>query len=300
MANSKIKQILVGTTTYDIEDASAVHLSSDNTFTGSNTFSSAITAKQGIISANGDNLLDNTKLNYNNITRHTNNTDYTLTIPAKSGTLVTEDDLSSYVNTTGTQSVAGQKTFTGNVSFSSSVNFSDNVACSGAFRAKKTKPGTGQIIESSALSYDSITRYKKNNINEYITYKLSIPARTGTLALIEDIQDIPVLYRHEISVAANSSINDSIIIFTLYSSMSGQYNTVGELPPFDMMGWYYDGNDVKGAVRITHNTSADPDVIHYSGRLLDPSGNIGCDFTEEPTADQNCVDTVYSPSGDLI
>ena len=82
--------------------------------------------------------------------------------------------------------------------------------------------------------------------------------------------------------------------------MSGQYNTVGELPPFDMMGWYYDGNDVKGAVRITHNPSANPDVIQYSGRLLDPSGNIGCDFNEEPNADQNCTDTVYSPSGDLI
>ena len=89
-------------------------------------------------------------------------------------------------------------------------------------------------------------------------------------------------------------------MFTLYSSLSGQYNTVGELPPFDIMGWYYDGNDVKGAVRITHNPSVDPDVIHYSGRLLDPSGNIGCDFSEEPTTDQNCTDTVYSPSGDLI
>ena len=38
MANSKIKQILVGTTTYDIEDASAAKLASDNIFTGINTF----------------------------------------------------------------------------------------------------------------------------------------------------------------------------------------------------------------------------------------------------------------------
>ena len=43
MANSKIKQILVGTTTYDIEDADAAHLSTDNTFRGTNTFK-----KQGI------------------------------------------------------------------------------------------------------------------------------------------------------------------------------------------------------------------------------------------------------------
>lgn len=93
MANSKIKQILVGTTTYDIEDASAAHKASDNTFTGSNTFSSAITAKQGIISANGDNLLDKAKLNYNSISRHTNNKDYTLTIPTKDGTLATTGDI---------------------------------------------------------------------------------------------------------------------------------------------------------------------------------------------------------------
>ena len=38
MANSKIKQILVGTTTYDIEDAGAAHLSVTNTFTGTNEF----------------------------------------------------------------------------------------------------------------------------------------------------------------------------------------------------------------------------------------------------------------------
>ena len=146
-----------------------------------------------------------TKYGQSDIKHTSNGTDiYTISLPAKSGTLVTEDDLSSYVKTTGTQSVAGQKTFTGNVFFSSSVDFSDNVLCSGAFRAMNIKPGTAQIIESSDLSYDSISRHKNN-----ITYKLSIPARTGTLALVEDIQDIPVLYRHEISVAANSSINDS-------------------------------------------------------------------------------------------
>ena len=40
MANSKIKQILVGTTTYDIEDTGAAHLSTSNTFTGNNVFQS--------------------------------------------------------------------------------------------------------------------------------------------------------------------------------------------------------------------------------------------------------------------
>lgn len=45
MANSKIKQILVGTTTYDIEDAGAAHLSAANTFTGNNTFDKPLTIK---------------------------------------------------------------------------------------------------------------------------------------------------------------------------------------------------------------------------------------------------------------
>lgn len=286
MANSKIKQILVGTTTYDIEDASAVHLSSDNTFTGSNTFSSAITAKQGIISANGDNLLDNTKLNYNNITRHTNNTDYTLTIPAKSGTLVTEDDLSSYVNTTDNQTVAGTKTFTGNVSFSNTVN------CSGAFRATHTYASAGGnwIEEESGLSYDRIFRYTGNK-----TYNLHIPAKSGTLALADDVPES--LYRHEISV--NTDTPDGSIIFTLFSTMSGQYNSISELPQFDTMGWYYNGlNDAMGAVRITH--SATDSAIHYWGRILSGVGDA-ITFNEEPvTVDQNCTDTVYSPSGDLI
>lgn len=47
MANSKIKQILVGSTTYDIEDSSAAHLSTDNTFTGINIFHKEETATSG-------------------------------------------------------------------------------------------------------------------------------------------------------------------------------------------------------------------------------------------------------------
>ena len=49
MANKRIKQILVGTTTYDIEDASAAKLASNNTFTGSNTFNKGITSKGSIL-----------------------------------------------------------------------------------------------------------------------------------------------------------------------------------------------------------------------------------------------------------
>ena len=217
-----------------------------------------------------------TKYGQSDIKHTSNGTDiYTISLPAKSGTLVTEDP------------------YTRNVSFIGNVSFHKSIYCHEGVSIIEYSGSPIQQEESLDLSHDRMTRRINNQ-----TYHLFIPAKSGTLALADDVPES--LYRHEISVAANGSINDSWIIFTLYSSMSGQYNTVGELPPFDMMGWYYDGNDVKGAVRITHNPSADPDVIHYSGRLLDSSGNIGCDFAEEPTADQNCTDTVYSPSGDLI
>ena len=74
-------------------DSDAAHLSANNTFTGMNTFSNAVSAKQGFIAANGDNLLNNAKLNYNSITRYIDNKSYTLSLPVKTGTLATTDDI---------------------------------------------------------------------------------------------------------------------------------------------------------------------------------------------------------------
>ena len=63
MANSKIKQILVGTTTYDIEDADAMHLSANNTFTGTNTFKGKTTFKGVNIEDDGVRLHSSTTYN---------------------------------------------------------------------------------------------------------------------------------------------------------------------------------------------------------------------------------------------
>ena len=239
--------------------------------------SNYITVGAGDVDSDPVNPVKYTKYGQSDIKHTSNGTDiYTIRLPAKSGTLVTED------------SYTGNVSFTGYASFHNGVYFYDSVSIN--------EHGSNPQ-ESLNLSYNSITRHINNK-----TYRLLIPAKSGTLALADDVP--APLYRHEISVAAKGTIvkgntNDSWIIFTLYSSVD-RYNTVSELPPFDMMGWYYDGNDVKGAVRIIHNPSVDSDVIYYSGRLLDSSGNIGCDFNEELTEDLDCTDTVYSQSGDLI
>lgn len=70
-----------------------VSASGNNTFTGMNTFNSSIAAKQGFIAANGSTLTDNAGYKYNCITRYTNNTTYTLSIPSKTGTLALTNDI---------------------------------------------------------------------------------------------------------------------------------------------------------------------------------------------------------------
>ena len=103
MANSKIKQILVGSTTYDIEDAGAAHLATNNTFTGTNLFKGGTTqfltssaglndpktdvGAYGILCQTGGNV--GTYYKDGKITNGTN----TLTLPLKTGTLATTDDI---------------------------------------------------------------------------------------------------------------------------------------------------------------------------------------------------------------
>ncbi len=77
----------------EANDSDAAHLTANNTFTGMNTFSNVVSAQQGLISTNSNNLLDNAKLNYNSITRYTDNKGYTLRLPLKTGTLATTDDV---------------------------------------------------------------------------------------------------------------------------------------------------------------------------------------------------------------
>lgn len=75
-------------------------IAGNKTFTGMTTFSNPVTCQAGVVAANGTNTLDNAGLNYNSITRYTNNNGYKLTIPLKNGTIATLEDLSTYVSTT--------------------------------------------------------------------------------------------------------------------------------------------------------------------------------------------------------
>ena len=107
MANSKIKQILVGTTTYDIEDAGAAHLSSDNTFTGTNTFKNPVTIK-GTSSPHalkiefdqGSTIYHQGYIQYQ---PSTTGSTYLLQMPAKDGTLALTSDVVANPALTGSE-----------------------------------------------------------------------------------------------------------------------------------------------------------------------------------------------------
>ena len=102
MANSKIKQILVGTTTYDIEDAGAAHLSTSNTFTGTNTFEKIVTIKGAglkIESSQGSTTYHQGNIMYR---PSTTSPDYILRMPAKDGTLALTSDVVANPTASGT------------------------------------------------------------------------------------------------------------------------------------------------------------------------------------------------------
>ena len=88
MANSKIKQILVGQTTYDIEDANAAHLSTDNTFSGSNTFEKPVIIKG--TSSQGSTTYHQGYIQYQ---PSTTGSAYLLQMPVKDGTLALTSDV---------------------------------------------------------------------------------------------------------------------------------------------------------------------------------------------------------------
>lgn len=82
----------------------------NNTFTGNNAFTGitvfnntvscgTIISNSGFMATNGSNSSDFASLKYNSITRSKNNTTYTLTIPTKTGTLATTDDIAAAITT---------------------------------------------------------------------------------------------------------------------------------------------------------------------------------------------------------
>lgn len=98
MANSKIKQILVGSTTYDIEDSSAAHLSTDNTFSGSNTFEKPVIIKG--TSSQGSTTYLQGSIVYQ---PSTTGSAYNLQMPVKDGTLALTSDVVANPALTGSE-----------------------------------------------------------------------------------------------------------------------------------------------------------------------------------------------------
>lgn len=88
----------------DVTAAGNNTLSGNNTFTGITVFNNTVScgtiiSSSGFMAANGSSSSNSASLKYNCITRLTNNTTYTLTIPTKSGTLATTDDIAAAITT---------------------------------------------------------------------------------------------------------------------------------------------------------------------------------------------------------
>ena len=141
MANSKIKQILVGTTTYDIEDAGAAHLSANNTFTGTNTFAynsikinnkyndhgaSWVTTIQGWDPTGGG------------------NNDFILTLPKTSGTITVGVKANGTIHAADSSGLVDLGTISGGSSGVTSV----------------TTSGSGNAVTSASISGNTLTLTK--------------------------------------------------------------------------------------------------------------------------------------------
>lgn len=88
----------------DVTAAGNNTFSGNNTFTGITAFNNTVScgtiiSSSGFMAANGSSSSNSASLKYNCITRLTNNKTYTLTIPTKTGTLATTDDIAAAITT---------------------------------------------------------------------------------------------------------------------------------------------------------------------------------------------------------
>lgn len=220
MANKRIKQILVGTTTYDIEDASAAKLASNNTFTGSNTFNKGITSKGSILipfdnaeshhigigdytgistggwgaflsmdSDRNGNLTLYSAANYAAVIRNRTGLDnFTYDLPDKSGTFALTSDIpstSNFVTLSGAQTISGNKTFTGTNMFKGGTT--QFLTSSAGLNDPKTDVGASGI--HCQTGGNPGTYYMDGKLTNG-TNTLTLPLKTGTVALTSDIPTI--------------------------------------------------------------------------------------------------------------
>lgn len=179
-----LTKLQIGTIVYSIPSGGGsgdVTAAGNNTFTGMNTFSNVISAKQGVISANGNNLLDNAKLNYNSITRYTNNKSYTLSLPVKTGTLATTDDIVEFSGTSKYLTTAycrltREATMWLNGEYGS-------YTCPGYLVAGYGSGSSSMNNDVVALGPGGLYKYPLSG-----KIKFTLPSTAGTLALTDDIK----------------------------------------------------------------------------------------------------------------
>lgn len=190
-------------------------INKDNTWSGINTFSSfkALNGSYGFhLDALGlystpltvttftdgePNSMIGTKYGHGSIVYDPENlgTTYTLTIPKKSGTIATLDDIQS-VNLTDYGKLAGTNSWTGTNIFNSETTFTSKIQIDGL-------PTLGFTSASIKLGNHTIS----SNILMSSTANIKLPNTSGTLATLSDIKPINSYFENCESVTAANDIN---------------------------------------------------------------------------------------------
>ena len=173
-------------TTGDIPSTSSfATLSGNNTFTGITAFSNTVScgtiiSNSGFMATNSSNSSDFASFEYNSITRSTNSTSYTLTLPTKSGTIALTSDIPSGGGS-GDVTAAGNNTFTGNNKFQGGTT---------SFTTASPRPGASvTTVDADGVlcqtDGDTGTYYQDNQI-QHQGFSLGLPYKSGTLATTSD------------------------------------------------------------------------------------------------------------------
>ena len=235
-------------TTGDIPSTSSfATLSGNNTFTGITSFTNTVSLKSvittsGFTAQNESGPTNLSSLRYDSIIRTTNNASYTLTIPAKNGTLALTSDITDTKNTAGatdtssllyligaTTQTANPQTYSHDTLYIDGSGRLHNVAANTSVSVQNTirlDPVNQHVLVGTGGLGSEPANYAQYGTSSIIcklptgnAYSYYFPAKTGTLALTSDIPSSGgSVYKHEIVV--------DYLMFTLYSSDSTAYTDV--------------------------------------------------------------------------
>ena len=187
-------------TTSDIPSTSSfVTLAGNNTYTGNNTYMAGAhfvrgaTAVNGFTATNGSETSPNrASFDYNSITRTVGTSNYTLTIPAKTGTIALTSDIpsggGSDVTAAGNNNFTGTNTFTGTSRFQSGNTYFTTASFM-TVAGRPSDPVTTVDSDGVHCSIDNSgvgTHYQDNQIQNK-AFTLTLPTKNGTLATTSDI-----------------------------------------------------------------------------------------------------------------